>query len=43
MKRIVVESVYHRLILKPEADLEGITSQTIVKDIISDIPIRETR
>lgn len=43
VKRIVVDSVYHRLILKPEADLEGITAQTIVKDIIRDIPIRETR
>ncbi len=43
VKRIAVDSVYHRLILKPEADLEGISSQSIVKDIIRDIPIRETR
>ena len=43
VKRIVVDSVYHRLILKPEADLEGITAQTIVKDIIRDIPVREVR
>ena len=43
IKRIVVDSVYHRLILKPEADLEGITSQSIVKDIARTIPLRETR
>lgn len=43
VKRIAVDAIYHRLILKPEADLEGITAQSIVKDIIKDIPIRETR
>ncbi|HUU77674.1 MAG TPA: MoxR family ATPase [candidate division Zixibacteria bacterium] len=43
IKRIAVDAVYHRLILKPEADLEGITPQSIVKDLIRDIPIRETR
>lgn len=43
IKRIAVDAVYHRLILKPEADLEGITSQSIVKDLIRDIPVRETR
>ncbi|HUT81814.1 MAG TPA: MoxR family ATPase [Candidatus Bathyarchaeia archaeon] len=43
VKRVAIDAVYHRLILKPEADLEGISSQSIVKDIIRDIPIRETR
>jgi MoxR-like ATPase len=43
VKRIAIDAVYHRLILKPEADLEGITSQSIVKDLIRDIPVRETR
>ncbi len=43
VKRIAVDAVYHRLILKPEADLEGITSQSIVRELIRDIPIRETR
>ncbi|NHJ03906.1 MAG: MoxR family ATPase [Candidatus Heimdallarchaeota archaeon] len=43
IKRIAVDAVYHRLILKPEADLEGITPQSVVKDLIRDIPIRETR
>ncbi|MBN1328911.1 MAG: MoxR family ATPase [Candidatus Heimdallarchaeota archaeon] len=43
VKRVAVDAVYHRLILKPEADLEGISSQSIVRDIIRDIPIRETR
>jgi MoxR-like ATPase len=43
VKRIAVDSVYHRLILKPEADLEGITAQSIVKEIVRDIPIREAR
>ena len=43
IKRIAVDAVYHRLILKPEADLEGITPQSVVKDLIRDISIRETR
>ncbi|MFW9922585.1 MAG: AAA family ATPase [Candidatus Thorarchaeota archaeon] len=43
IKRIAVDSIYHRLILKPEADLEGITPQSVVKDIIKEIPIREVR
>ena len=43
VKRIAVDAVYHRLILKPEADLEGITPQSVVKDIIRGLPIRETR
>ncbi len=43
IKRIVVESVYHRLILKPEADLEGISAQSIIRDIIREIPIKEIR
>ncbi|MHA1220412.1 MAG: AAA family ATPase [Candidatus Heimdallarchaeota archaeon] len=43
VKRVAVEAVYHRLILKPEADLEGISAQSIVKDIIRDVPVRETR
>ncbi|NHJ87232.1 MAG: MoxR family ATPase [Asgard group archaeon] len=43
VKRIAVDAVYHRLILKPEADLEGITPQSVVKDIIRETPIRETR
>jgi len=43
VKRIAVEAVYHRLILKPEADLEGITAQSIVKEIVRDVPIRESR
>ena len=43
VKRIAVEAIYHRLILKPEADLEGIAAQSIVKDIIRNIPVRETR
>ncbi|MBD3191392.1 MAG: AAA domain-containing protein [Candidatus Heimdallarchaeota archaeon] len=41
IKRVAVDAVYHRLLLKPEADLEGITAQSIIKDIINDIPIRE--
>lgn len=41
VKRVAVDAVYHRLLLKPEADLEGITAQSIIKDIIADIPIRE--
>ena len=43
VKRVAVDAVYHRLILKPEADLEGITAQSIIGEIIRDIPIRETR
>jgi MoxR-like ATPase len=43
IKRIAIDAVYHRLIVKPEADLEGITAQSIVKDLIREIPIRETR
>ena len=43
VKRIAVDAVYHRLILKPEADLEGITAQSIVKEIVRDVPIREAR
>ncbi|TFF99439.1 MAG: MoxR family ATPase, partial [Promethearchaeota archaeon] len=41
VRRIAVDSVYHRLIVKPEADLEGITGQSIIKDIIRDIPVKE--
>lgn len=41
IKRIAIDAVYHRLILKPEADLEGITPQSVVRDIIRDIPVRE--
>ena len=43
IKRIAIEAVYHRLILKPEADLEGISSQSIIRDIIREIPIKEVR
>jgi MoxR-like ATPase len=41
IKRIAVDAVFHRLILKPEVDLEGISPKKVVKDIIDDIPIRE--
>jgi len=43
VKRVAIDAVYHRLIVKPEADLEGITAQTILKEIIQSVSIRETR
>jgi MoxR-like ATPase len=39
VKYLVLPTLAHRLIVKPESELRGRTSITIVKDLLSDIPL----
>ncbi len=39
VRSLVVPAMNHRMLLKPEAELEGLDVKTIIKNIIEDIPI----
>ncbi|MFX0047503.1 MAG: AAA family ATPase [Candidatus Hermodarchaeota archaeon] len=39
VRALVVPALNHRILLKPEAELEGLDVKTVVKNIIEDIPI----
>ena len=39
VRALVVPALNHRILLKPEAELEGLDVKTIIKNIIEDIPI----
>jgi len=39
VRSLVVPALNHRLLLKPEAELEGLDVKTVIKNIIEDIPI----
>ncbi|HUW89823.1 MAG TPA: MoxR family ATPase [Candidatus Nanopelagicaceae bacterium] len=39
VRALVVPALNHRILLKPEAELEGLDIKTIIKNIIEDIPI----
>jgi MoxR-like ATPase len=39
VRSLVVPAMNHRILLKPEAELEGLDVKTVIKNIIEDIPI----
>ncbi|NHJ21712.1 MAG: MoxR family ATPase [Candidatus Lokiarchaeota archaeon] len=39
VRALVVPALNHRILLKPEAELEGLDVKTVIKNIIEDIPI----
>ena len=39
VRSLVVPAMNHRMLLKPEAELEGLDVKTVIKNIIEDIPI----
>ncbi|NVM45501.1 MAG: MoxR family ATPase [Candidatus Lokiarchaeota archaeon] len=39
VRSLVVPALNHRILLKPEAELEGLDVKTVIKNIIEDIPI----
>ena len=39
VKRIVEPVLAHRLVLKPEATIEGVDRRSIVRDVVDDIPV----
>jgi MoxR-like ATPase len=39
VRTLVVPALNHRILLKPEAELEGLDIKTVIKNIIEDIPI----
>jgi len=39
VRALIVPALNHRLLLKPEAELEGLDSQSVLKSIVEDIPI----
>ncbi len=39
VRSLVVPAMNHRILLKPEAELEGLYVKTVIKNIIEDIPI----
>ncbi len=39
VRALIVAALNHRILLKPEAELEGLDVKTIIKNIIEDIPV----
>ena len=39
VKEVVIPVLSHRLILKPEAELEGITVYNVIREIIEKVPV----
>ncbi|MFW9999962.1 MAG: AAA family ATPase [Candidatus Hodarchaeota archaeon] len=39
VRALIVPALNHRILLKPEAELEGLDTQSILKSIVEDIPI----
>jgi MoxR-like ATPase len=39
VRSLVIPALNHRILLKPEAELEGLDVKTVIKNIIEDIPI----
>jgi MoxR-like ATPase len=39
VRALTVPALNHRILLKPEAELEGLDIKTVIKNIIQDIPV----
>ena len=39
VRSLIVPALNHRILLKPEAELEGLDVKTVIKNIVEDIPI----
>jgi MoxR-like ATPase len=39
VRALVVPALNHRILLKPEAELEGLDVKIVIKNIVEDIPI----
>jgi len=39
VKRVAPPVLRHRLIIRPEADLEGVTSDQVIADVLASVPV----